>query len=99
MNLGSFASLGPKIPIKIMTSLNIETEINTSIKEYGINNALLDMYIDINVYTNILLPYNEEVIKVNYKVPIVKELIDGKIPSVYGGLYSTSSNIKSMSLE
>ena len=92
-NLGTSNWIGPQIPIKIMTSGNVESKIQTDLKDYGINNLILETYIDINVDTNILLPYTSEYVKVNYKVPIVKKVIEGKIPSVYGGLYSTSSNI------
>ena len=92
-NLGTSNWIGPQIPIKVMTSGNIESKIITDLKEYGINNLVLEMYIDINVDTNILLPYTSGYINVNYKVPIIKKVIEGKIPSVYGGMYSTSSNI------
>ena len=76
-----------------MTSGNIESKITTNLKEYGINNLVLETYIDINVDTNILLPYTSGIVKVNYEVPIIKKVIEGKIPSVYGGMYSTSSNV------
>ena len=92
-NLGTSNWIGPQIPIKIMTSGNVESKIITNLKEYGINNLVLETFIDINVNTNILLPYTSEFINVNYKVPIIKKVIGGKIPSVYGGMYSTSSNI------
>lgn len=89
----------PQIPIKIMTSGSVEVKFLTDVKEYGINNLILETYMDINVNTNILLPYNSNDIKVNYKVPIVKKIMQGKIPSVYGGLYSSSSNIVSELIE
>ena len=92
-NLGTSNWIGPQIPIKIMTSGNIESKITTNLKEYGINNLVLETYIDINVDTNILLPYTSGIVKVNYEVPIIKKVIEGKIPSVYGGMYSTSSNV------
>jgi hypothetical protein len=82
-----------------MTSGNVETKLETNVKEYGINNLILETYIDINVNTNILLPYTSDNVIVNYKVPIVKKIVKGKIPSVYGGMYSSSSNIVSDSIE
>jgi sporulation protein YunB len=99
INMGSSSWIGPQIPIKIMTSGNVETRFLTNIKEYGINNLILETYIDVNINTNILLPYTSGKVKVNYKVPLVKKIIEGKIPSVYGGLYSTSSNIVSDLIE
>lgn len=91
--LGTSSWIGPQIPIKIMTSGNVESKLITNLKEYGINNLVLEIYVDINVNTNILLPYTNGYVNVNYKVPIIKKIIEGKIPSVYGGMYSTSSNI------
>jgi len=99
VNLGSSSWIGPQIPIKIMTSGSVETKLLTDVKEYGINNLILETYIDVNVNTNILLPYVSSNVKVNYKIPIVKKVIEGKIPSVYGGMYSTSSNVISDSIE
>ena len=98
-NLISSNWIGPQIPIKVMTSGSVETKLETDIKEYGINNVILEIYINIDVNTNILLPYTSDNINVNYKVPIIKKVIDGKIPNVYGGLYSSSSNITSNTLE
>ena len=98
-NLISSNWIGPQIPIKVMTSGSVETKLETNIKEYGINNVILEIYINIDVNTNILLPYTTDNINVNYKVPVVKKVIDGKIPNVYGGLYSSSSNITSNTLE
>ena len=92
-NLGTSNWIGPQIPIKIMTSGNVESKIITNLKEYGMNNLVLETYIDINVDTNILLPYTKEIINVDYQVPIIKKVIEGKIPSIYGGMYTTSSNI------
>ncbi len=99
INLSSSNWIGPQIPIKVMTSGNVETKLETNVKEYGINNLILETYIDINVNTNILLPYTSDNVIVNYKVPIVKKIVKGKIPSVYGGMYSSSSNIVSDSIE
>ncbi len=98
-NLSSSSWIGPQIPIKVMTSGNVEAKLETNIKEYGINNVMLETCIDININTNILLPYTTNNIKVNYKLPIVKKIIEGKIPTVYGGMYSTSSNIVSDLIE
>lgn len=98
-NLSSSNWIGPKIPIKVMTSGNIETRFETDIREYGINNLVLETYIIINVNTNILLPYTSSNVVVNHKIPIVKKIIEGKIPPVYGGIYSSSSNIIDKSIE
>jgi sporulation protein YunB len=98
-NLGTSNWFGPYIPIKIMTSGNVESSLETNLIEYGINNVMIEINININVYTNILLPYTSDIVIVNYKVPVSKKIIKGKIPDVYGGLYSTSSNIIKESIE
>lgn len=91
--------IGPQIPIRIMTSGSVQTKINTMLKEYGINNILLDVAIEININTRILLPYTNKNVKINIKIPLIKKIIQGKIPTVYGGLYSTSSNILNENIE
>ena len=77
------SSIGPKIPISLKIIGNVTSGINTSVKEYGINNSLITIMVDINVQMNVVLPFSSKEIEINNQVPIAIKLIHGKIPEFY----------------
>lgn len=87
-------NLGPKIPIKVDVLSNILTNINTSIKDYGINSLLVEVYIVINIRHKIIA-LNVEDINFEYKFLLASKVINGSIPSYYGGVISKNSSIVS----
>jgi len=73
----------PKIPVKINLIGNIFCKLNTDVVEYGINNALIKVNINIEVEIKILLPFVSENSKINVDVPILMKLMEGSVPSYY----------------
>ena len=82
-NNNFLASVGPKIPLKLNLISNIEVEVKNSITEYGMNNALMEVYIEIKVTPVIVMPFLSKEIVVVEKIPLVTELIQGEIPDSY----------------
>jgi len=72
---------GPKIPIKMVLSGQVESDIATSIKQYGINNVLLQIEVVVKVKELILFPFTTQEIEVSLNIPIIIELINGEVPS------------------
>ena len=85
--------LGPKIPVKASVIGNVTSNIKTDLEEYGINNTLLKIYINVEININFIMPFVSQNIKVENEVPLVVKLINGRIPSVYGGSYSVASSL------
>lgn len=85
-------SLGPKIYVPLNFSGAILTNLKTEIKDYGLNNALVEMYVTIKINIDILYPYNKSKEEINYDVLIASSIINGRIPSFYGGVIDTKSN-------
>lgn len=77
------ANLGPKIPLKLKLNNNVITSINTNIKEYGINNALLELNITIEANIQIILPFTHKITTIKLSSPIAIKLLTGKIPGYY----------------
>ena len=94
-----FGNLGPKIPIKLQVIGDIESNIKTDVKEYGINNAFVEVYVSINVTIRVIMPFISEDVKINSNVPIAIKLIQGRIPEYYGGFFSRNSSILSIPTE
>lgn len=78
------SSLGPKIPVKISLSGDVISYLSTDVKEYGINNSLIKVYVNFKVYENIILPFYNKTVLMSAKVPIAMKMITGKIPQYYG---------------
>lgn len=90
-------NLGPKIPVKLSFIGDVVTGFSTDVQEYGINNALVKLLVDIQVDTKIILPITSKDIQIKCSIPIAIKLIQGKVPSYYGNGFISSSNILSES--
>ena len=88
-----FANLGPRIPVKIKFVGMILTNLKTRIQNYGINNALIEVYVDVSISHEIITPVTFEAKELNYEILIAAEIINGTVPTIYGGAYETKSNI------
>ena len=85
----------PKIPIKIDLIGNIFCKLKTDIKSYGINNALIEISIEVEIDVKILLPFVSETIKVSSNIPIIIKLVEGNIPEYYFNGYLNTPTITS----
>ena len=88
-----FAGLGPKIPVKISLTGEFESYVSTDVKEYGINNAMITIYINIKVSEQITMPFITNKITVENKIPIFMSLVNGNIPNYYIGGFDKNSDI------
>ena len=77
------SNLGPKIPIKFSLLGDINSNIKTKITNYGINNALMEVSMQIKVTEKALLPFLSKKIVVENSVPISIKMIEGSIPNYY----------------
>lgn len=83
--------LGPKIPVKITYLGNMSSYLYTKVTEYGINNALVEVFIHVSVTEKVILPITTKDIEVVADMPIAIKLIQGNIPYYY--LQNDSSNL------
>lgn len=76
-------NIGPKIPIKFSMTGDVISSIDSSIKEYGINNAMIEVKIKVKVTMQINMPFVSKETTVKTSVPIVMKIIQGTIPDYY----------------
>lgn len=76
-------SVGPKVPIRVLLSGQVESDLVTTIKQYGINNVLLEIKVKIVVSEKVVFPFSSKYIDVDFEFPLVIELISGKVPENY----------------
>lgn len=85
------ANIGPKIPVKFSLVGDIVGYINTNVTDYGINNALIEVNIVLELSEQVILPFVSEKITIDTTIPVALKLIQGSVPNYYlNGLNSPS---------
>lgn len=77
------ANLGPKIPVRMHIIGDVVSNLETNVKEYGINNALIEIGVSVSVNSLVNLPFVSKKITVSTVIPLSLKLIQGNIPSYY----------------
>ena len=79
------SNIGPKIPIKLKLVGEISTNIKSKVKEYGLNNALIELYIETKSTISIQMPFISKEITIKNNIPLTMQIIQGNIPEYYLG--------------
>lgn len=77
------ANVGPKIPVKISLVGDATSNISTEVKNYGINNALIQVYVNLKINEKVILPFYNKSIEVDTKVPVALKIVTGTVPKYY----------------
>lgn len=75
------SNVGPKIPVKIKYSGNVGLDVKTKVKEYGLNSALIEIYIYVEVTQRTILPFQSEDIKLTSEIPVIMKVVKGGVPN------------------
>ena len=86
-------NLGPRVPIMVNINNTLLTNIKTTITNYGINNALLEIYVTTEVSKELISPYKEEIKTFKYDILIGAKVINGTVPSFIGSTLQSCSKI------
>lgn len=84
--------LGPKIPYKTNLLGSIDSSITTNATYYGINNALIEVSLNISLNIQVILPFTSKNVNIIKNIPLDSKIIQGKIPQYYGGLINNTSS-------
>ena len=82
-NSSLFANVGPTIPIKLTFTGVVNAELDVKIKEYGINNVIVEMDVIVKVREHASMPLTSKRKDIVVKEPISIEIIKGEIPDYY----------------
>lgn len=78
-----FYDLGPEIKIKLYPVGAVKCDVKSVIEEYGINNSIFRLEIDVSVSFAVVVPLQREEIEVNTAIPVVVQIIQGEVPRFY----------------
>lgn len=87
--------LGFKIPCKINYLSDIDMGFKTKVSDYGMNNVLIELFLVINVKSDLMSPSSFYQFGNNYEMIIASKIVMGRIPSYYGGTIEKSTAIVS----
>lgn len=92
-------NLGPKIPIRIHYIGDVNSNISTKITQYGINNALVEIGVKLEITAQIIMPFTTKKIKLECDIPLAIKMIQGSVPNYYGSGLVKDSSLYSIPLE
>ena len=78
-----FGNLGPIIPIKLSFLGFVSSDVDVNVKEYGVNNVIVETDVVVVVSNLITLPVSTRVHNTTIKEILSIEIIQGKVPSYY----------------
>lgn len=88
---GLINNVGPKIPIRLIMIGDVITNINSDIKEYGINNAMIEVKIDVSVTMLVNMSFVSKEVNIKSSIPVIMKVIQGNVPDYYMGSGSNDS--------
>ena len=94
-----FSNLGPKIYFKVHFVGSLLTNIKSKITDYGMNNALVELYATIKITEELVAPVTISSQVIEYDVLIASKVINGRVPEVYGGMIVGESSLLSIPIE
>lgn len=75
-------NLGPKIPIKLKLDGNVITSLETNVKEYGFNSALIEISIKVEANAEVIVPLKTKKEKIVNVIPISIKIVQGNVNSI-----------------
>lgn len=78
-----FAGTGPDIYIKVDPITSYKVDIKSIINEYGINNAVFEIYLISVIEIEVMIPLKQEKVTCENKTLILSQIISGDVPHFY----------------
>lgn len=73
---------------------SITSYVNTKVTSYGINNALVEVNVILNLTEQVILPFAVDELNIETSIPVAMKLIEGSVPNYYlNGLDRNSTSI------
>lgn len=82
-NIPLIGNLGPKIPIRFHIIGNVHSNVESSIREFGINNAIVEVTVLLEVNVQIIVPFASKSASMEQRIPVAIGLVRGSVPHIY----------------
>ncbi len=83
LNFPYLGFVSPKVNIAYKHLASVSNRIVKSVENYGVNHVMIELSIEIHLQIAMVYPLFEEIHQQVIKVPILLEIFQGQVPSVY----------------
>ena len=90
-NNALLGNLGPKIPVEMETISDVQSDVKTTLEPYGINNALIKVYLEVEVHAQVIIPFASKPTKITTSIPMGMRVVSGHVPTYFNGSGSGGS--------
>ena len=88
-------NLGPRLPVVFHFVNSVFTNVKTKMTNYGINNALVEIYLEVSLKYELITPVDFQNQNLDFTIMLGAKIINGTVPNWYGNeLITKSSSIK-----
>ena len=98
-NIPMLANFGSNIPVYIVLSDIVLGNVRTEVRTIGINNSLLELYIDFDFSVNSVLPFNDSTVTTHFSALVASTLISGMVPNFYGSTLTNETSTFSLPID
>ncbi|NLJ55749.1 MAG: sporulation protein YunB [Firmicutes bacterium] len=75
-----FAAYGPKIPVRLKPAGRVNTRLQDSLEEAGINQVRHKIYLEVLTEVRVVIPFTSTRVEVQTTVPLTDALYPGSVP-------------------
>ncbi len=94
-----FSNVGPNIPIKLSFIGQVQSNLETTITSYGINNIVIETNVVVEVEEQITMPTTSKKSIIKITAPLTIKIIKGVVPNYYASGIQTKSDLISVPIE
>ncbi len=94
-----FSNVGPNIPIKLSFIGQVQSNLETTITSYGINNIVIETNVVVEVEEQITMPTTSKKSIIKITAPLTIKIIKGVVPNYYASGIQTRSDLISIPIE
>ncbi len=94
-----FINIGPTIPVRMTFLGQVQSNLNTKVSSYGINNLVLEVNVHVMVEEQISMPTMSKSATIELEAPLTMKIIQGKVPEYYLEGIDKNSNIYSLPMK
>jgi sporulation protein YunB len=88
------ANFGPDIPIEFSAIGDVQSDVKTKVVEFGINGGVIEVYIEVKVNIEVIIPLATDTTVVTRNIPIGMGVFRGDVPQFYNGSGKSSPAIQ-----
>lgn len=82
-NNAILGNLGPRIPIRFHAIGDVSSDVKTKVEPFGINSAYVEVYIELQVHVQVIVPFAADETLVTQTIPVAMGLVHGTVPDYY----------------